>query len=114
MIVKKSTEIEKSQIVRDDVKGVWIKWLIGKDSNAPNFYLRQFEVEPGGHTPFHSHPWEHEVYVLEGNGQLNTEKDSIPIKKGYFALVSPDEKHQFENRGETNLKFLCLIPTGHE
>lgn len=114
MIVKKSLDIKKSQIAKDGVKGVWIRWLIGEDSGAPNFYLRQFEVEPGGHTPFHAHPWEHEVYIIEGNGQLNTESNSISIEKGSFAYLAPDEKHQFENSGKTILKFLCIIPSGQE
>lgn len=110
MMVKKSEEVEKTLVVKEGVKDVWIRWLIGKDSQAPNFYLRQFEIEPGGHTPFHAHPWEHEVYILDGQGQLNTGTNPIPIKKGDFALVSPGEKHQFENTGDTRLTFLCIIP----
>ena len=118
MIVKKSEDVEKTLVVKEGVKDVWIRWLIGKDSNAPNFYLRQFDIEPGGHTPFHTHPWEHEVYILQGQGQLNTDKDTetnpIPIKKGDFALISPGEKHQFENKGDVSLTFLCIIPRDGE
>jgi quercetin dioxygenase-like cupin family protein len=114
MIVKKSEDVDKTLVVKEGVKDVWIRWLIGKDSQAPNFYLRQFEIAPGGHTPFHAHPWEHEVYILEGQGQLKTESKPIPIKKGDFALVSPGEKHQFENTGEGRLTFLCIIPLDGE
>ncbi|MCK4761554.1 MAG: cupin domain-containing protein [Candidatus Aminicenantes bacterium] len=110
MIVKKFSEIEKTAITKEGLKGVSIRWLIGPDSGAPNFYLRLFEVEPGGHSPFHSHPWEHEVYILEGKGKLNTGKESIPFEKDYFILVLPGEEHQFENTGATALKFLCIIP----
>ena len=70
MIVEKSEAVEKSRVELEGVKGVWIRWLIGEDSGAPNFFLRLFEVEPGGHTPFHSHPFEHEVYVLSGEGRI--------------------------------------------
>lgn len=111
MIVKKYREVEKTQVIKEGVKDVSIRWLIGEDSGAPNFYLRLFEVEPGGHSPFHTHPWEHEVFIVEGKGQINTGKQSLPIESGSFALVLPGEEHQFENTGDTTLKFLCIIPT---
>lgn len=111
MIVKKYQEVEKTQIIKEGVKDVSIRWLIGEGSGAPNFYLRLFEVEPGGYSPFHTHPWEHEVFIVEGKGQINTGERSLPVEKGYFALVLPGEKHQFENTGDTTLKFLCIIPT---
>ena len=110
MIVKNQNEVVQNKVTMDGVKGVFIQWLIGEDSGAPNFYLRLFEVEPGGHTPFHDHPWEHEVFILEGKGAINTTGSSHPLEKGSFALLLPDEKHQFENKGDTPLKFLCIIP----
>jgi quercetin dioxygenase-like cupin family protein len=111
MIVKKYDEIENQAVNVEGAKDTAIRWLVGKDSPAPNFYLRQIEVEPGGYTPFHNHKWEHEVYVLEGNGQINSSKgEAKPLEKGTFALVMPDEEHQFQNTGDTTLKFLCLIP----
>ncbi|MCK5059002.1 MAG: cupin domain-containing protein [Candidatus Aminicenantes bacterium] len=111
MIVKKYQEVEKSQVIKEGVKDVSIRWLIGEDSGAPNFYLRLFEVAPGGYTPLHTHPWEHEVFVVEGKGKINTGERSLPIEKGSFALVLPGEQHRFENTGDTTLKFLCIIPT---
>jgi quercetin dioxygenase-like cupin family protein len=110
MIVKKYDDVEKTGVTEEGAQSVSIRWLIGKDSQAPNFYLRHFEIEPGGHTPFHTHPWEHEVYVLEGSAQINTKSKSIPLEKGSFALVMPGEEHQFENTGDTTFKFLCAIP----
>jgi quercetin dioxygenase-like cupin family protein len=110
MIVKKYDEVEKEEVKMDGVKNISVRWLIGKDSPAPNFHMRLFEVEPGGHSPFHSHPYEHEVYVVEGIGQINTEDKPIHLEKDSFALVMPGEKHQFENRGDATFKFLCMIP----
>ena len=110
MIVKKYHEVEKTNVIEEGVQDVSIRWLIGKDSQAPNFYLRHFEIESGGHTPYHAHPWEHEVFVLEGSARINTKNESIPLEKGSFALVMPGEEHQFENTGDTAFKFLCAIP----
>lgn len=110
MLIQKSSEVQKSQIVQDGVKEVWIQWLIGEKSAAPNFYLRQFEIGPGGHTPLHTHAWEHEVYILEGSGSIHTTEGKIPVEAGTFALIEPGEKHQFENNSNRPLKFLCIIP----
>ena len=32
MIIQKSSEVEKSMLVNDGVKEVWIQWLIGEKS----------------------------------------------------------------------------------
>ena len=110
MIIKKHEEVPKTNIEMEGVKDTSIRWLIGPESEAPNFYLRLFELAPGGHTPFHTHSWEHEVYVVEGEGEIKTENGPVPFKTGSFALVKPDEKHQFRNTGNAPFKFLCIIP----
>jgi quercetin dioxygenase-like cupin family protein len=109
MLANKYHEIKKEEVTAEGAKDVSIRWLIGKDTDAP-FYLRHFEVQPGGHTPYHNHPWEHEIYVLEGTGRINTGEGPIPLEKGSFALVRPGEEHQFENTGQTTFTFLCAIP----
>lgn len=87
-----------------------VRWLIGSADGAPNFAMRQFEVAAGGHTPRHSHPYEHEVFVLEGAGTL-AEGDKVhEIKAGDAIYVAPDEIHQFCNTGDRPLKFLCFVP----
>ncbi|MCP4215584.1 MAG: cupin domain-containing protein [bacterium] len=110
MIVKKYEEVEKKEVLMEGVKDASVRWLIGEDSPAPNFHMRLFQLEPGGHSPFHSHDFEHEIYVVEGVGQLMTQKDPLPLEQGSFALVMPNEEHQFRNMGETPFKFLCMIP----
>ena len=89
---------------------VKIRWLIGDKDNAPNFAMRLFEVKPGGFTPLHSHPWEHEVFILNGQGKVVREGEDVPIKPGDFVFIPPEEKHQFKNDQDSLLSFLCLIP----
>jgi len=48
--------------------------LISEKDGAPNFRLRHFVIEPGGHTPLHRHDWEHENYFISGKGILVTER----------------------------------------
>lgn len=87
-----------------------VRWLVTKGLGAENFAMRLFEVEPKGYSPFHTHPWEHEVFVLEGSGTVTNGEESIDISAGDVVFISPNEKHQFKNGGDKILKFLCLIP----
>jgi len=87
-----------------------VRWLITKETGAPTFAMRLFEMEPGGHSPFHNHDWEHEVYVLEGEGFVVGGKEEKKIKAGDAVFVPQNEKHQFKNNGKKTLKFLCLVP----
>ena len=89
---------------------VTIRWLVGPNDHPPTFHLRRFEVGPGGCSPRHRHPWEHEVYVLEGRGTVWTADGEVPVGPGSFVLVRPDEEHQFRAAGDGALSFLCLIP----
>ncbi|MHC4917760.1 MAG: cupin domain-containing protein [Planctomycetota bacterium] len=91
-------------------EGVNVRWLISEDDGAPHFYMRRFEVEPGGRTPHHSHAWEHEVYVLEGKGTLHCEGGEYPFEPDDVIFLAPGEKHYFAADGSTGAVFLCLIP----
>ncbi len=87
-----------------------IRWLISHKDEAPNFAMRMFEVEADGHTPFHAHTWEHEVFVLQGNGVLVTENGEIPFQPWDVIYVEPHLKHQFKNTDDTIMRFLCVVP----
>jgi len=87
-----------------------VRWLITKEMGAPNFAMRLFEMEPKGHSPFHSHPWEHEVFIIEGEGLAISEEGEKRFRAGDVVFIFPNEKHQFKNNAEKTLKFLCLVP----
>ena len=110
MIVKSYADVPAEKVTMSGAENVTIRWLLGKDSPAPNFWLRLFEVQPGGHSPYHAHPSEHEIFILEGSGRIRAKSESHPLAAGHFALVEPGEEHQFENTGAGPLKFLCLVP----
>jgi len=87
-----------------------VRWLITKEMGAPNFAMRLFEMEPKGRSPFHSHPWEHEVFILEGEGLVVSEEGEKKFRAGDVIFILPNEKHQLKNNGEKTVKFLCLVP----
>ena len=70
-------QVELEPVYSEGAEGAQIRWLIAQKDGAPNFAMRMFEVAPGGHTPYHQHDWEHELYCLAGKGALITERGEI-------------------------------------
>lgn len=94
----------------EGLKDVSIRWLVSKSDGAKNFAMRLFEIGPGGHSPWHQHEWEHEMFILEGEGVAKKKDGEIPFKPGDAFFIAPGEWHNFNNTGSKTLKFLCLIP----
>ena len=103
-------DVELEKVNMEGAEGASIRWLISAKDGAPNFATRLFEIAPGGHTPFHSHFWEHENFILEGEGALVTEDGDKPFSKGDFIYIPSNYKHSYKNTGNTVMKFLCMIP----
>jgi quercetin dioxygenase-like cupin family protein len=110
MKVNHYEQVESKPVEMEGASGCKVRWLVGEPDGAPTFAMRQFEVAPGGYTPRHSHPYEHEVFVLEGRGEVIEGDQPHPLKAGDVVFVTPNEIHQFRNTGATPMKFLCLVP----
>ena len=103
-------EVEREKVDVAGAEGVHVRWLIAPDDGAPNFYMRRYELAPHGRTPRHAHPWEHEVYILEGTGVVLGEGGERPFRAGDVVYVPPGEEHYFAAGERGNVAFLCLIP----
>jgi quercetin dioxygenase-like cupin family protein len=110
MQVKHYDEVEAKEVEMEGASRCKVRWLVSEKDGAPNFAMRQFELEPGGHTPRHFHPYEHEIYVLEGEGAVVDGDRQRPLKPGDVVFVQPNDVHQFKNTGAGVLKMICLIP----
>jgi len=104
------SEIKLEEPTEKGLKDMKVRWLITNKDGAKNFAMRLFEVKPGGYSPLHQHDWEHEVFILEGEGIAKDKKTQKPLKQGDVFFVPPMEWHQFCNTGKSLLKFICLIP----
>ena len=93
-----------------EAPGVTVRWMISEKDGAPNFAMRVFEVEPGAASPFHTHPWEHEVFILAGRGHVKVEDGETSFQEGDAVFVAPEERHQFVNDGGTTPRFICVVP----
>ncbi len=94
-----------------DTEGVTIRWLISDADGAPNYFMRVFEVNPGGYSPLYRHPWEHEIYILSGEGELVGEDGGRPVRPGTAIFIPAGELHQLKNAGDQLLRFICTIPS---
>lgn len=110
MIVNRAESVAPTEVEEQDIEGVKMRVLISGTDGAPNFVMRLFDVAPGGHTAYHTHDWEHEVYVLEGKGAVRQGETEHTVEQGAFVLVLPGEQHQFINKGDTVFRFICVVP----
>ncbi len=94
----------------ENMPGVKIRWVIDRKRGAENFAMRVFEVDPGASTPLHNHWYEQEMYILDGQGVLVSDKNESPINEGHVLWVAPYERHQIKNTGQTIMKFICCVP----
>ncbi len=111
MEVKSIHEQEQNVVTMDGASGAKMRMLIGPKQDARNFYMRHFEVEPGGFTPHHKHDYEHEIIILKGQGTLKSEQGDRPFTAGDAVWIPPNEMHQFQNTGHEPIEFICLIPS---
>ena len=73
--------------------------LLGLDDNPPTCTLTYSEIPPGGTSSHHIHPWEHEVYIIQGSGTLFCDGAEYPVKAGDAVFVPPNVDHYTLNNG---------------
>ncbi len=103
-------DVEQEEVDEEGASGAKIRWLITEEDGAERFIMRHFELVSGGHSPLHTHPWEHEVFILKGECKITCEGESKVLAEGGVVLVPEGVEHNFENVGDDVLEFLCSIP----
>ena len=91
------------------VDGLTVRWAINATQGANNFAMRIFELEAGKTSPLHQHDTEHEIFVLAGQGEVETLENLTPISEGSVIFISPKEGHQFRNTGKQVLRFIDVV-----
>lgn len=103
-------EVEAEQVTAAGARDAWVRRLISEEDGAPHFKMRRFELEPGGRTPRHSHDWEHEVYILEGEGTVFGNGRENDFRPGDVLFIPGGQEHFFAADRGGPAAFLCLIP----
>ena len=111
MIEPKPIEAFPAQTVHDEgASGATIRWVISEADGSDNYALRVIELEAGGNTPHHSHWFEHQNYVVEGEGTVTIGDTVYPVKAGDVIFVPGGVQHQYRSSPDRPLRFLCGIP----
>jgi len=110
MVVK---NVDQVKVLRTK-HGKRVQWLLATEDGTPNFEMRYFEVVRGNPGRSESHPFEHEVFVLCGEGIVKSDTEEHRVSRGDAILILPNEPHQFINEAEEPLGFICIIPNGCE
>jgi quercetin dioxygenase-like cupin family protein len=108
--VKRVSEVAQEDVSMEGARNVAVQWLIDEKADAKNFAMRRFAIKKDGHTPLHSHDWEHEIYVLSGKGIVRVGNEIFVLEKDMVVYVPPNVVHQFRNDGDVDFFFLCMIP----
>lgn len=90
-------------------KGVSMKMLLSAEE-APNFAMRNFIIEAGGHMPLHTNTIEHEQYVISGSALVHIGDETINAEAGDILLIPAGVPHSYETIGDKSYSFLCLVP----
>jgi quercetin dioxygenase-like cupin family protein len=110
------SDVQKKKVQMEGAEKAWKQMPLSSADGAPVYSYRVFTVDPGGFTPYHQHPYEHMNYVISGEGELvDKNGNKRPIKAGDFALVDPDEKHQYRNTSpDQPFVMICGVPKEFE
>jgi quercetin dioxygenase-like cupin family protein len=116
MIIRSLDKVTVTTPVMEGARGVTKQLPIGAADGTPGLSIRVFTIAVGGHTPYHSHPFEHLNYIIEGEGAVvDVTGNETPVKKGDFALILPNEMHRYRNTGAgSDLVMICAVPKEFE
>ena len=109
-VVRASDAVEPAPVPR--CRGTTIKVLLGPESGVPNFITREFTLQPGGRIPCHRHDHiEHEQVVLEGSMVIGLGAREVEVRPGDSVFIPAGTDHWYENRGDTAVRFICVVPS---
>lgn len=110
-MIRNIHDVQMNPVQMEGVQGASMAVMVGRSDGAPSFALRSFAVEPGGHTPRHSHDYEHEVFIVSGSGTILLGDETKQIRPGDVIYVKADLEHQFKaDHSDQPLRFLCMVP----
>ena len=90
-------------------KDTFMQVLIGA-TDAPNFAMRRFTIEPGGSMPLHTNRVEHEQLVLNGRAKVLIGDTAFEVKKDDVVFIPAGVPHNYITLGDEPFQFLCLVP----
>ena len=112
MVLQEPKHVKVSDVPCVDIdmgQGVCVRVLFSS-SEAPTYAMRVFEMDVGGHIDAHKHPWEHEIFVLEGRIRVRVGNRSYVLEPGSALYIPPNVEHEYWNEFQGKSRFICVIP----
>lgn len=104
MTVKHSADVPAQPVKAGDFTTIQV--LL----QGPNFAMRRFVMGPGGGMPEHTNTVEHEQYVLRGRARISIDGEEFEVQAGDAVFIPEGVPHWYQNVGEENFEFLCVVP----
>ena len=108
MRVRNYRKVRSAPVIEEP--GVSVRWLVNEMSEAPNFALRLYEMEPGSATAICIRYWEHQLFVLSGKGVVIGQNGEVPLGAGDVVYIPPADHHRIADRSTVVLRFLMELP----
>ena len=89
---------------KEEVEGVNLRLVISSEDGASTFVMRVLEVESGHSTPSHDHDWDHEVFVLAGEGAVMSGGGMTPLAPGSVVFADAPLEYDLNLLPRWNLR----------
>jgi quercetin dioxygenase-like cupin family protein len=109
--VENVSNVPVEDLTKNGAEKVRVQYLIDERHGSNCFYLRQYTVLKGGHTPLDRHEYEHQVYVLSGRGLIRQGEPSQACRglhQGDVVFIPSNAVHQFTNESDEPFVFVCV------
>jgi len=110
MIVGHINDLTGIPMQSPEIKGAIKKVLVSPQEGWEGWSMRLFNLETGGFTPKHTHPWPHINYITVGSGVLHLDGQDYEVKEGAYAYIPGGKLHQFRNPSGKDFSFICIVP----
>lgn len=112
IFVVNAASVQVEGLGKKGAEKVKVRYLVDERQGSERFALRLYTVEKGGHTPLDQHEYEHQVYVLSGQGLLKQSKENgqahRTLHAGDAVFIPSNGVHQFINERDEPFEFLCV------
>jgi len=105
--VKSANDVQPQVVKAGDKTTIQV--LISSQE-GPNFAMRRFVMQPGGGIHNHTNTVEHEQYMLRGHARIGIGGQEYEVKTGDVVFIPEGVPHWYQNVGEEDFEFLCMIP----
>lgn len=120
MLIRNVHDEPMSPVRAPGVEGASVAEMVGAGDGTTSVLVRSIHVKPGGHTQRHAHDYEHEVFIVGGEGTVLLGGCERPIRTGDVIYVPANHEHQFRAAAPDDpdaidadaggLRFLSVMP----